>query len=197
MPEVYSAAIAGIDHFLDDFDYQADIHSPASPLPPNPETDNLSDFDESDNVCSGTEAHSFRSASKSNSDPVAEADIMVDDIRTEFHPHSNQRTRVEHFDDYGREDASARRSFQPKKKPWRPFRTRLDFEVAELVLETAMNSKQITTLISLLQRCALGAEKFTIHSYKDLQKTWEQSSVKSVGVWVILLYIPSYANCLF
>jgi hypothetical protein len=118
-----------------------------------------------------------------------DAEAVVDDIRTEFHPNSGRPTQTAHFADYGHRQESARHTFRPPKKPWRPFRTRLDFEVAELILETAMNAKQTTTLISLLQRCAMGIEKFTIHSHDDLQQTWEQSSVKSVQVCKIFLWV--------
>lgn len=121
-----------------------------------------------------------------DSAPVPEA--TIDDIQTEYHPHSGRKSHIEHFDDYGRKEESTRNDFIPPKKPWRPFRTRLDFEVADLIMETAMNAKQIVTLISLLQRCALSVEKFTIHSHNDLQKTWDQSSTKSVAVIGFLLH---------
>ena len=71
-----------------------------------------------------------------------DAEAVVDDIRTEFHPNSGQPTQTAHFADYGHRQELARHTFRPPKKPWRPFRTRLDFEVAELILETAMNAKR-------------------------------------------------------
>jgi hypothetical protein len=107
---------------------------------------------------------------------------LVDDIRTQYHPHSHRPPHIAHFEDYGREEKSSRRQFCNIKKPWSPYQTRLDFEVAELIHETAMNERQTTVMLLLLKRCADGFEKFTIKTHKELQNIWKQCAIKSIGV---------------
>ncbi|KAJ7176117.1 hypothetical protein C8R43DRAFT_1084647 [Mycena crocata] len=63
-------------------------------------------------------------------------------------------------------------------EPWAPFRTRLDFEVAEFAVEVMLNKNQTTTLLSLIRRCAANINDFTIQSHSDLEKHWELASKK-------------------
>ena len=69
--------------------------------------------------------------------------------------------------------------------PWRPFTTRLDFEMAEFILDASLNNQMMDRLISLVERCTSGAEKFTIRDHKQLTKYWDLASSKSVKVIVI------------
>ncbi|KAJ6610879.1 hypothetical protein B0H10DRAFT_2165954 [Mycena sp. CBHHK59/15] len=57
-----------------------------------------------------------------------------------------------------------RRRHPRDQTPWAPFRTRLDFEVAEFVQDTMLNKNQINTLISLIRRCSENPDGFTIHN---------------------------------
>ena len=188
---VCSTFLPEADPFPNETELLSKTHLSTIFVPPPPDSDTSSE--ESDNPGLPIASHPSPSTSAAVLTPE------FDDIRTEFHPNSGRPPKVVHFADYGREQESAQRTFRRPKKPWRPFRTRLDFEVAELILDTAMNAKQTTTLISLLQRCALGIEKFTIRSHDDLQKTWTQSSIKSVAVsenslWRVLILKFSYTK---
>ena len=112
--------------------------------------------------------------------PTANLDApLVDDIRTEYHPYSHRSPHTAHFEDHGTEEKSARRQFCDIKKPWSPFQTWLDFEVAELIHETAMNERQTTVLLSLLKCCADGFEKFTIKTHQELQNIWVHNQIYS------------------
>lgn len=116
--------------------------------------------------------------------PPSEAhEPRLDDFRTEYHPKASRPTRVDHFEDYGRSE------YQPPSKPpisnpWTPFRTRLDFELADLILNAALNRQQITTLISIIHqsREQKDGEGVTLNSYKDLSDTWDRASKKSADV---------------
>jgi hypothetical protein len=58
-------------------------------------------------------------------------------------------------------------------KPWKPFCTRLDFEFSELMLELHMNTGQLATLLSLIQKAIVHPEDFTISSTDDLENAWD------------------------
>ncbi|KAF7967708.1 hypothetical protein HWV62_33335 [Athelia sp. TMB] len=101
-----------------------------------------------------------------------------DDIRTEYHPKTGCAACVAHFDEYGREETtSSTRSID--ETPWAPFfRTRLDFELAEVMQEAALNREQISRLISLIHQARLhkDGEGFTITSYSDLKSSWDNAA---------------------
>jgi hypothetical protein len=58
-------------------------------------------------------------------------------------------------------------------EPWRPFRTRLDFELAALLEDTNMNRKQKAAIIKLFKRGIAEPSEFTIIDENDLAKTWD------------------------
>lgn len=94
--------------------------------------------------------------------------------------------RVDQFSDYGREEPEPQ--VQPadaNRKPWAPFRTRLDFELSELMLEAALNRQQISKLISLIHRSQAQEEEdegITIKSVSDLEATWKIAAKRCVNV---------------
>ena len=59
---------------------------------------------------------------------------------------------------------------------WKPFRSRLDFELAELILDTHMNKNQINELISLIHQCISDPKSFTLKNEPDLAKIWENAA---------------------
>ncbi|KAJ3500219.1 hypothetical protein NLJ89_g9890 [Agrocybe chaxingu] len=98
----------------------------------------------------------------------------LDDIKIKHHPASGKPDEYYHFDDYNpKSDIRLKQASIPvDHKPWKPFRTRLDFEIAEIILDTHMNSKQTKTLLSLIRCCIETPEGFTIRNVKDLSDTW-------------------------
>jgi hypothetical protein len=82
---------------------------------------------------------------------------------------------VDRFEDYRSHDDIA----QPhviNSRPWWPFQSRTDFELAELALEAALTKKQIDKLIKCVTRCVQGQDTFNITSTNDLHTTWEAAS---------------------
>ncbi|KDR65883.1 hypothetical protein GALMADRAFT_81379 [Galerina marginata CBS 339.88] len=66
------------------------------------------------------------------------------------------------------------------KQPWRPFRTRSDFEVAEVMLSAHMNQKQIEATIQLFNRVkgegpGITGSDFTLVNAADLLLIWDQA----------------------
>jgi hypothetical protein len=60
---------------------------------------------------------------------------------------------VDRFEDYkNRDNIPQPNIINPR--PWWPFQSQTDFEVAELALEAALTKKQTEQLIKCLMRCA-------------------------------------------
>ena len=113
----------------------------------------------------------------------------VDDIKTEYHPFSGLQPSVQPFQDYIPTQSPCPDPSIPNE-PWQPFRSRLDFEIAELILGTNMNTKQINTLCSLFRRAISGTENFTLRGDKDLRNIWSHAASK----WAPVCPISSQGN---
>ncbi|KAF9784401.1 hypothetical protein BJ322DRAFT_1194914 [Thelephora terrestris] len=95
-----------------------------------------------------------------------------DDIRVEYHPNSGRQTEVFKLDEYRQPTTAASTTADPE--PWAPFRTREDFEFAEIALETGMTRGQVDALIKLFHRCInKGQGSFTISNHKDMADTFK------------------------
>ncbi|KAJ6475715.1 hypothetical protein C8R47DRAFT_1178958 [Mycena vitilis] len=104
--------------------------------------------------------------------------MKLNDIKRVFHPHSHRPEIEMGFHDYRISQVRPERRPPTDNEPWAPFRTRLDFEVAEFSQDAMLNKTQISTLISLIRRCAENIEGFTIRSQSDLEKQWNLASQK-------------------
>lgn len=184
-PDPIADYLIEADPFFDDFDeddmFRSDSnkHQVPDALPPENDDNELLQH-----------PPSLPNPSQPVPDDLEGGDPIDDDIRTEFHTHSGRKAKTARFEDYGRsaDDADKRYSARysgPEFYPWSPFALRLDFELAELILEASLNKAQTEKFISLMHRCSLGVEKFTIANHKDLQETWGKSSTKSTAVSVL------------
>ncbi|EGO19929.1 hypothetical protein SERLADRAFT_373989 [Serpula lacrymans var. lacrymans S7.9] len=72
--------------------------------------------------------------------------------------------------------ASSRKNHIINSKPWSPFRSRTDFEFAEIALEAALNKDQITRLINLIQWCGKKPDSFTLKSHTELCEAWKAAA---------------------
>ncbi|KAG2753584.1 hypothetical protein P692DRAFT_201705525 [Suillus brevipes Sb2] len=98
------------------------------------------------------------------------------EFKTEFHPRSGRETLLQTFEEFG-VASEALKAPPADKKPWRPFRSRGDFEFSEIALEAALNQGQVDKLLSLIARIAQGDTHFTKHDimvpYKKEQRVFE------------------------
>ncbi|KAG0707969.1 hypothetical protein DFH29DRAFT_979579 [Suillus ampliporus] len=99
-----------------------------------------------------------------------------DDIKVEHHPNSGIKTKVYAFEEFQRRPVAATSDPPPNKKPWLPFKSQLEFEVAQIALEAALNNEQTDRLIKICRRCAIGKDKFTFENHKDIHKKWDAVS---------------------
>ncbi|KAJ7707650.1 hypothetical protein B0H17DRAFT_1033442 [Mycena rosella] len=102
----------------------------------------------------------------------------LNDIKSEFHPHSRLPSKQQSLDEYLRSELSRCRGPPNEEQPWIPFRTRLDFEVSEFAQENMLNKKAIDKLITLIRQCVANPEGFTITNHADMNKQWEGASKK-------------------
>ncbi|KAG1908652.1 uncharacterized protein F5891DRAFT_1124360 [Suillus fuscotomentosus] len=99
----------------------------------------------------------------------------LDDIKVKYHPHSELPPTVHHFSDFSC-SCSSEDQVPRNNSPWEPFRTRLDFEVAEIALEAAMTEEQTNRLLDLIHRSASGKDIFTLQSHDEVRLLWEMAS---------------------
>jgi hypothetical protein len=103
-----------------------------------------------------------------------------DDIKTEYHPHSQRPPETVHFEDY-----NARKHARYElndEEPWRPFRSRIDFEFAEITLKAALDKDLTDSLIRLVHRSINETGSFTLKNHADMQDMWNKSAAKLTAV---------------
>ncbi|KAF9456128.1 hypothetical protein BDZ94DRAFT_1276449 [Collybia nuda] len=98
------------------------------------------------------------------------------DVKTEYHPHSQIGTKMQSFEEY---ISSCPPPVEPDIEPWLPFKSRLDFEIAEVMLEAALNCSQKDRLIKLIHRAVENSphDPFTLENGKGLDDMWDSASV--------------------
>jgi hypothetical protein len=101
------------------------------------------------------------------------------EIKRVFHPHSKRPPQFQFFQDFVRRP---KRAEPTDSQPWRPFRSQLDFEVAEFCETNMLNKDSTQTLISLIHRCNATPEDFTLASQRELDELWELASHKCTEV---------------
>ncbi|KAG2091483.1 uncharacterized protein F5147DRAFT_822988 [Suillus discolor] len=84
--------------------------------------------------------------------PHAASVQMPSEFKTEYHPRSARATLYQMFDEFG---ITQEMQHAPvDEEPWRPFRSRGDFEFSEIALDAALNKSQINALLELISRIA-------------------------------------------
>ncbi|KAJ3763493.1 hypothetical protein EV360DRAFT_66284 [Lentinula raphanica] len=127
-------------------------------------------------------------------DPSECDELHPDDIKIEFHPKSGMGCETMHFEDYDRSDHQSNLT-PPDSTPWKPWRSRIDFEIASLALESHMTRKQTNKLFSILKRAngpSLSSE-FTLKDYDEMQDLWDLAATRSTNFEKDVVSVP-YRN---
>lgn len=99
------------------------------------------------------------------------------DILIKYHPHSGKVTRILSPEEFKESLGDYLEPMdQPDDEPWRLFRSREDFEFADLVHDAALNRTQIERLMKFVQHCQDTPGSFTLRSYNDLKCSLEDAS---------------------
>ena len=107
-------------------------------------------------------------------------DATTNKIRTEYHPSSHRPAKVSHIDlEYGTSTQCER----PTLAPWWPFfRSREDFLVVEILLESHIPRDKSDKLIKIFDSCLNGKGLFTFKGISDVEAAWDQVSLKLAPV---------------
>lgn len=108
---------------------------------------------------------------------------LMDHVRYEYHPRSKRKEREEIVDleEYTKRrrqpggDRSRSKATADAKPPHFPFKTRIDFDFAELVFRTSMAKAEITQLLSLVRRCVNREDDLTFPDFDALQASWNEA----------------------
>lgn len=108
----------------------------------------------------------------------------MDDIKCKYHPSSQRPASIDRFHEYGH-NLKARVDYIIDDEPWRPFRTRRDFEFASIAITESLNEKTVDVLLELAYG-AVGRDPnrgvLTLQSYKEMMNIWKLAADKMPGV---------------
>ncbi|KAG6889013.1 hypothetical protein C0995_004481, partial [Termitomyces sp. Mi166 len=95
-------------------------------------------------------------------------------FKVEYHLHSGIPTKIGSYEDCFPVKPRPLQDFEP----WKPFKSRLDFKIAELRLEAALNKSQLNCLIKLFHRAVACNDEdlFTLKNATKLKMTWEKAA---------------------
>jgi len=103
--------------------------------------------------------------------------LQCNDIKIEYHPNSGHQPQAQHLEEYSAHE-SQHSQVPHDETPWKPFQSRLDFEAAELALQTAMTREQTGAFFDLLNCAASRKEEFTLLNHAEVVKLWDLASHK-------------------
>ncbi|KAK0229274.1 hypothetical protein EDD85DRAFT_957670 [Armillaria nabsnona] len=93
-------------------------------------------------------------------------------IRTEYHPSSGRDSREELLEEYQACEEKSKVDFDDL--PWHPFESKIDFELAEFILQAALNEGEIDGLLkNIVQR---GGELPSFQNHRELIALWEKAA---------------------
>ena len=120
---------------------------------------------------------------------------QLDDIKVEYHPRSGRPTQLFQFNEYMNQlPESNSADIPPDPEPWKPFRSWLDFELAELILDTHMNKNQTNALITLIHQCISEPQSFTLKNESDLSKIWQNAATRATAVSISNIWLHCSPN---
>ncbi|KAG1777608.1 hypothetical protein EV702DRAFT_1045347 [Suillus placidus] len=111
-------------------------------------------------------------------------------IKVKHHPNSGIETKVHAFNDFHCCLVASSAHTPPDNQPWRPFHSRLKFDVAELALEAGLNNDQTDCLIKICHCSSVGKEKFTFRNHKDIHSKWEVASHRIMKFTKEVISVP-------
>jgi len=105
---------------------------------------------------------------------------QLHDIKISYHPASKrleQRFGINENMPSASVSAStgSQSSAAAPEAPWHPFRSRLDFEIAQLSLNAHLSKADTEHLLSIIRQCIETPEQFTLSSHKDLSEYWDMA----------------------
>lgn len=106
----------------------------------------------------------------------------VDDVKIEWHPRVGREPEVMSWKDWG--ERSAPKVTRPSNStPWKPFfKTREDFELADIFRKYGMKVDDQDKVIKLMKAGPDGKSKVTFEGAADVTNAWELAKLDLVNV---------------
>ncbi|KAK0492430.1 hypothetical protein EDD18DRAFT_1108823 [Armillaria luteobubalina] len=102
----------------------------------------------------------------------SEPEPPTDYIHTEYHPHSGRQPRLDKVEEFQAQMGS-RSTITSEDKPWSPFSSRDDFELAEWILESAINQGDIDALLTMMIK--RGGQVPSFQNHQELIAMWKKA----------------------
>ena len=112
------------------------------------------------------------------------ATLQVGDVKCVYHPHSGKPYKIIPVADHQSVNPSLERERIKKTHPHRGFHTRDDFELAEFVLDAALNTKLVRRLFTIFNKALDGKSAVTMRSAAELDDAWKVAATSEVPVGV-------------
>ena len=115
-------------------------------------------------------------------DHQLETGPSIDNIKIEYHPHSERPPEILPLKDYQERRRKIEIPRLNTQQPWKPFETRADFEFAEVTLKAGLSKNQTDTLLSLIKRCLKGEDTLKLNSHDHICEIWNDGAVLHTAV---------------
>ena len=111
--------------------------------------------------------------------PIHQSPIppALDDIKVEYHQASGRRSKIYSFAEFTRDEPIATELPPEDSNPWKPFQTRSDFELAELMHEAHMNKDQSQRLLDIFKDTSPKGDKITFDKVSDVDFVWKKAQL--------------------
>ncbi|KAK0216357.1 hypothetical protein IW262DRAFT_1464893 [Armillaria fumosa] len=96
----------------------------------------------------------------------------VEYIHTEYHPHSNQQPRLNRVEEFQAQMGPSA-TLSSDDKPWSPFSSRDNFELAEWILESGINQGDIDALLTMMTK--QGGQVPSFRNHRELIDMWKKA----------------------
>ncbi|PBK88793.1 hypothetical protein ARMGADRAFT_1033774 [Armillaria gallica] len=110
----------------------------------------------------------------SDFNPSDQPCLLLNYIHTEYHPSSSQEPKEEPFESYSVHKHSAEENIPFDAMPWCPYRSMLDFELSETILEAALNEGEVDALLKNITK--QGGELLEFQNHQKLIALWDKSA---------------------
>lgn len=105
----------------------------------------------------------------------------IGDVKIEYHPTTKRDPDIIPFKIYQARQ-KLKKPISNTKRPWKPFRTRSEFEFAEVALRAGLTKNQVNALIQLMRRCIQGDDSFDILDHDHMCTIWNAGAVLHTAV---------------
>lgn len=113
--------------------------------------------------------------------PPSAPPFVLDNFKTEYHPRARHDLLIQCFEEFSHSRPAPDFS-KVNPEPWWPFSSRIDFEFAEFALDAALNRRQVSALLNLVDCVTANRTQLTFRTYDDVMHAWSAASHKQPAV---------------